>query len=46
MIEFLKYRTLHFFQVDWNFEWMNEKIPVDSPVIPPDSRCVLSDLPD
>ncbi|KAK5966985.1 hypothetical protein GCK32_003236 [Trichostrongylus colubriformis] len=25
-------------QVDWNFEWMNEQLPVTSPVIPKDSR--------
>ncbi|CAI4229557.1 unnamed protein product [Auanema sp. JU1783] len=31
-------------QVDWNFEWMNEQIPVSSPVIPPDSREFLSTL--
>uniref|UniRef100_A0A1I7XR28 BPI2 domain-containing protein n=1 Tax=Heterorhabditis bacteriophora TaxID=37862 RepID=A0A1I7XR28_HETBA len=31
-------------QVDWNFEWMNERIPVTSPVIPPDSREFLSTL--
>ncbi|CAL2039934.1 unnamed protein product [Caenorhabditis brenneri] len=31
-------------QVDWNFEWMNEQIPVSSPIIPPDSREFLSTL--
>ena len=25
-------------QVDWQFEWMNEQIPVTSDIIPPDSR--------
>ncbi|CAI2351777.1 unnamed protein product [Caenorhabditis sp. 36 PRJEB53466] len=31
-------------QIDWNFEWMNEQIPVSSPIIPPDSREFLSTL--
>lgn len=31
-------------QVDWNFEWMNEQLPVTSPVIPPDSREFLTTL--
>ncbi|VDL76571.1 unnamed protein product [Nippostrongylus brasiliensis] len=28
-------------QVDWNFEWMNEQLPVTSPVIPPDSSYIM-----
>ncbi|KHJ76879.1 hypothetical protein OESDEN_23501, partial [Oesophagostomum dentatum] len=31
-------------QVDWTFEWMNEQLPVTSPVIPPDSREFLTTL--
>lgn len=31
-------------QIDWNFEWMDEQIPVSSPIIPPDSREFLSTL--
>ncbi|CAB3409617.1 unnamed protein product [Caenorhabditis bovis] len=31
-------------QIDWNFEWMNEQIPVSSPIIPPDSREFLFTL--
>ncbi|CAI5447913.1 unnamed protein product [Caenorhabditis angaria] len=31
-------------QIDWNFEWMNEQIPVSSPIIPADSREFLSTL--
>ncbi|VDO61529.1 unnamed protein product [Haemonchus placei] len=31
-------------QVDWNFEWMNEQLPVTSPVIPQDSREFLTTL--
>lgn len=31
-------------QIDWNFEWMDEQIPVTSPIIPPDSREFLSTL--
>ncbi|CAJ0595045.1 unnamed protein product [Cylicocyclus nassatus] len=31
-------------QVDWTFEWMNEQLPVTSPVIPPDSSEFLTTL--
>ncbi|CAJ0565690.1 unnamed protein product, partial [Mesorhabditis spiculigera] len=31
-------------QVEWSFEWMSEKIPVTSPMIPADSRDFLQTL--
>ncbi|GMS94111.1 hypothetical protein PENTCL1PPCAC_16286, partial [Pristionchus entomophagus] len=31
-------------QVEWDFAWMEEQIPLSSPVIPPDSRDFLSTL--
>ncbi|GMT37374.1 hypothetical protein PFISCL1PPCAC_28671, partial [Pristionchus fissidentatus] len=31
-------------QVEWDFAWMEESIPLSSPVIPPDSRDFLSTL--
>ncbi|CAJ0929074.1 unnamed protein product, partial [Mesorhabditis belari] len=31
-------------QVEWDFEWMSETVPVTSPIIPPDSKGFLSTL--